>query len=136
MAENYHTKTYQELAMLLGHDDADTLVRAYRGQEMHIPPIKKLADSHRLVLLLGADVARRLCHYWGDTTLTLPMQLTHRLQPRNESIVEKYKDGMTSNQLAAAYGITSRHVRNIVQKHNDEQAKKAYSRMQYQLFDH
>lgn len=129
------TQTYQELAMLLGHDAANNVVAQYRGQELHIPPLKRLSDNHRLVLLLGDDIARRLCHYWGNTTLTLPMQLTKKIKPRNESIVEKYKAGATSNQLAAEYSITSRHVRKIVQQHNDAKAKKAYALMQYQLFD-
>lgn len=136
MPDRHHTKTYQELAMLLGQETADKLVTAYRGQELHIPPIKKLTTNHRLVLLLGDDIARRLCHYWGNTTLTLPMQLTKKIKQRNASIVEQYKAGATSNQLAAGYAITSRHVRKIVQQHNDAQAKETYARMQYQLFDH
>lgn len=135
LMSEHTTKTYQELEMLLGHDAADKLVATYRGQELHIPRPDNLASTHKLAVLLGIDVAKRLCHYWQDSVLTLPMQLAKTLNQRNDSIIKKHKAGMTSNELAKEYQITSRQVRNIITAHNNSQAKKAYARMQYQLFE-
>lgn len=136
MPNHHNTKTYQELEMLLGHDAADKVVAAYRGQELYIPEPAKMSDNHKLVLLLGMDVAKRLCHYWQGGILTLPMQQAKKIAKRNASIVRKHKAGIDKSLLATEYGLHVRTVRKIVEKHNNEQAKQAYARMQYQLFDH
>lgn len=135
MPNMHSTKTYQELEMLLGRDAADKMVTAYRGQEIHIPYGKGLAETHKLVKLLGMEVASRLCHYWGGTTLSTPMQYAKAIKQRDSGIVSQYKAGVDSNALASEYGISSRQIRNIIQKHNDAQARIAYELMQYQLFE-
>lgn len=132
---NLVTKTYQELEMLLGHDAADKVVAAYRGQELYIPEPSKLHDNHKLVSLLGFDVAQRLCHYWQGNILTLPMQQAKLLAKRNACIVSKHKAGVDKGKLATEYGLHVRTVRKIIEKHHNERAKKAYARMQLQLFD-
>lgn len=129
------TKTYSELEMLLGHEAADKVVAAYRGQELYIPEPSRLSEAHKLVMLLGADIAERLCHYWQGNILTLPMQQKKILAARNASIVRKHKAGIDKGALATEHGLHVRTVRKIVEKHHNEQAKKAYARMQLQLFD-
>lgn len=129
------TKTYQELEMLLGHNAASQLVSAYRGQELYIPESTKLNDDHKLVMLLGLDVAQRLCHYWKGSILTLPMQQKKILAKRNNEIVNKYKAGTDKSALATEYGLHVRTVRKIIENHNNELAKQAYARLQLCLFD-
>lgn len=136
MSDRHNTKTYQELAMLLGHDAADIVVTAYRGQELYIPESAKLDDNHKLVVLLGLDVAKRLCHYWQRSILTLPMQQKKILAKRNSEIVSKYKAGIDKGALATEYGLHVRTVRKIIENHNNELAKQAYARMQLCLFDY
>ncbi len=135
MPNMHSTKTYQELEMLLGREAADKMVAAYRGQEIHIPYVKSLPESHNLVKILGLEVAKRLCHYWGGTRLSAPMQYAKTIEARNSAIVKKYKSGIDSNALATEYGISSRQVRNIITQHNNAKAKQVYERMQYQLFE-
>ena len=129
------TKTYQELEMLLGHDAADKFVAAYRGQELYIPEPAKMTDKHSLVVLLGADVAQRLCHYWQGNILTLPMQQALLLAKRNADIVAQHKSGTDNAVLAAKYNLHVRTVRKIIAKHNNQLAQQAYARLQLCLFD-
>lgn len=135
MPNRHNTRTYQELEMLLGHDAADKMVTAYRGQELYIPEPCKLSDGHKLVKLLGMEVAQRLCHYWQGNILTLPMQQAKNLAARNASIISKYKAGVDKAALATEYTLHVRTVRKIIEKYHNDQAKKAYARMQYQLFE-
>lgn len=135
MPNSLSTKTYQELEMLLGHDAASMLVAAYRGQELYIPEPSKLSETHKLVKLLTLDVAKRLCHYWQGNILTLPMQQAKTLAARNASIIRKHQAGIDKAALASEYTLHVRTVRKIIEKYHNEQAKAAYSRMQYQLFD-
>lgn len=136
MPNRHNTRTYQELEMLLGHDAADKMVTAYRGQELYISEPCKLSDGHKLVKLLGMEVAKRLCHYWQGNILTLPMQQAKNLAKRNASIIHKHQAGIDKAALATEYGLHVRTVRKIIEKHHNEQAKAAYARMQYQLFDY
>lgn len=135
MHNRHNTKTYVELEMLLGHDAADTVVAAYRGQELYIPEPTKLDDNHKLVVLLGLDVARRLCHYWQGNILTLPMQQAKTIAKRNADIVLKHKAGTDKGALAAEFGLHVRTVRKIIANYHNEQAKAAYARLQLSLFD-
>lgn len=136
MPNRHNTKTYQELEMLLGRDAADVVVAAYRGQELYIPEPSKLGDNHKLVLLLGLDVARRLCHYWQGNILTLPMQQAKTIAKRNADIIAKHKAGMDKGELATEFGLHVRTVRKIIANYHNEQAKAAYVRLQLCLFDY
>ena len=136
MPNRHSTKTYVELEMLLGRDAADVVVTAYRGQELYIPEPSKLDDGHKLVLLLGLDVARRLCHYWQGNILTLPMQQAKALAQRNADIIIKHKAGMDKGELATEFGLHVRTVRKILAHYHNEQAKAAYGRLQPCLFDY
>lgn len=129
------TKTYQELEMLLGQADAQKILAAYKGRELYIPAFNKLDDDNDLIVLLGADVAKRLCHYYHDTTLTIPMQTAKLLAKRNHSIVTKSKAGAEAGKLAAEYNLHVRTVRKIIRKHKNNEHKKTFERMQMQLFD-
>lgn len=135
MPNRHNTKTYVELEMLLGHDAADVVVTAYRGQELYIPEPSKLGDNHKLVQLLSLDVARRLCHYWQGNILTLPMQQAKALAQRNADIIVKYKAGTDKADLATEFGLHVRTVRKIIANYHNEQAKAAYERLQLCLFD-
>lgn len=130
------TKTYQELEMLLGHDDANKIVNACRGQELYIPAPKKLKESHNLVQLLGMDVAQRLCHYWQGNILTIPMQQAKILAARNRAIICENKAGANPSILAKKYSLHVRTVRIIIEKYHNELARQAYVQRQLQLFDH
>lgn len=136
MPDRHNTKTYVELEMLVGHDAAEKLINEYRGQEVYISAPDKLHDEHKLVKLLGLDVAKRLSYYWQDTILTLPIQLAKTLTERNHEIVAKHKAGADTNDLAKAYGLHVRTVRKIIAKHKTDQARAAYARMQLGLFDY
>lgn len=129
------TKTYQDLEMLLGQSDTDQIMAAYRGRELYIPLFEKLSATSDILVLLGADVAKRLCHYYGNTTITVPMQTSKLVAERNQNIVKKHDAGEQAGALAAEYGLHVRTVRKIILKHKKDEHKKTFERMQMQLFD-
>lgn len=129
------TKTYQDLEMLLGQSDTDQIMAAYRGRELYIPLFEKLSATSDILVLLGADVAKRLCHYYGNTTITVPMQTSKLVSIRNQNIVKKHDAGEQAGALAAEYGLHVRTVRKIIRKHKKDEHKKTFERMQMQLFD-
>lgn len=135
MPDRYNTKTYRQLEMLIGHDAAEKVVDAYRGQELYVPPPEKINDDHKLVKLLGIDVARRMCYYFQGSPLTLPMQQKKILAKRNSEIISKYTAGTGKGTLATEYGLHVRTVRKIIKNHDNELAKQAYARLQLCLFD-
>nr|WP_313976172.1 Mor transcription activator family protein [uncultured Psychrobacter sp.] len=136
MPNSHNTKTYVELEMLLGHDAADKVVAAYRGQELYIPEPAKLNDSHKLVALLGLEIARRLCHYWQGSILTLPMQQKKLLAQRNAEIIKRYKAGADKGEIAALFGLHTRTVRKIIANYHNDKAKAVYARLQLSLLDY
>lgn len=129
------TKTYQDLEMLLGQSDTDQIMAAYRGRELYIPLFEKLSATSDILVLLGADVAKRLCRYYGNTTITVPMQTSKLVAERNQNIVKKHDAGEQAGALAAEYGLHVRTVRKIILKHKKDEHKKTFERMQMQLFD-
>lgn len=136
MPNRHNTKTYVELEMLLGHDAAEKLINEYRGQEVYISAADKLHDEHKLVKLLGLDVALRLSHYWHDTILTLPMQQAKTIAQRNAEIIKRYKAGADKGEIAAMFGLHTRTVRKIIANYHNDKAQAAYARMQLGLFDY
>ena len=129
------TKTYQDLEMLLGQSDTDQIMAAYRGRELYIPLFEKLSATSDILVLLGADVAKRLCHYYGNTTITVPMQTAKLVAERNQKIIKKHNAGIDAGAMAAEYNLHVRTVRKIILKHKNDKNKAAFARMQMQLFD-
>ncbi len=136
MPNSHNTKSYVELEMILGQEAAEKLINAYRGQEVYIPAADKLHGEHKLVKLLGLDVALRLSHYWHNTILTVPMQRAKTIAQRNAEIIKRYKSGTDKGEIAALFGLHTRTVRKIIANYHDDKAKAVYARLQLSLLDY
>ena len=134
MTDN-NTKTYQQLEMLIGHDATEKVVAAFRGQELYMYAPDKIDDSHELVQIIGIEAARRMCHYFYGSHLTIPMQRAKNTAERNAEIAQKYKAGTRKSALAKEYNLHVRTVRKIIENYSNEQARAVYARRQLRLFD-
>lgn len=102
----------QEIAEVVGDDNAMKMVQAYGGTRVFVP--QSVGAQHKLSTLLGFEQAKKLSRTFGGEPLTIArctMLLKHR---RNEEIRKKYDEGASVHELVREYGLTERRIYSIL----------------------
>jgi len=104
----------RDMAQVLGWPATIAFVRAFGGKRVYIP--KRLTSAGVAIFeeTLGVDGAAKLVQYLGDTALNVPACRSALNHARNVEIVRAYTAGKSINELVERYGITFRHIQNIL----------------------
>jgi hypothetical protein len=119
-------KSTQEIADVIGRERALFLVGqlprsygesagfTYSRVHMYVPATIK--PSHNLVALLGwIDAMKLVAHFGGE--ILYPSKCDEIIRDhRDKSIRRLHVDGVDATTIAVWFGITDRHVRNIVRQ--------------------
>ena len=124
-------RTVQQIADVIGRDSALHLVnqlpRAFTkghpsGQPILYVP-KVLSPDHPLVQILGFTDAKRLVQAFGGEILYPAACFNLVRQTRNREVVRLLREGWNARDIARAFGLTLKQVRNL----NAEIAPEAHS---------
>lgn len=106
---------FQEIRQLLGEEATAKLVAKYGGgTPVYIP--SKIKAEHPLAVLLGLDAAQFLGDEYGGLSIEFPRNVALLRTQRNGLIQADYVAGMSQGQLAIKYQLTTRHIRDIVNR--------------------
>lgn len=106
--------TAQELLPVIGLPATLALVKRFGGTWLYVPTLARCHAEHELALLIGLDKLKALAAYYGGEALRNLPRCVEALQAiRNNEIREQAKV-MSHRAIALRYGMTERHVRNIV----------------------
>lgn len=117
-------RSVQEIADVIGRDAAlllvDSLPRAYSpchpsGKVILYVP-QSIRPDHHLVQLLGWANAEKLVDSFGGMMLQPAICTALRVGERDEAIRGMRSRGISVQAIAREFGITDRHVRNIVRE--------------------
>ena len=118
---NETPQTLQDIADAIGADAAMKLVESWpmtristtgrRRAVVYVP--MTLPESHRLVDILGRDVADRFVRRFGGELLFLPRCTCMRQAERRRAVLEAVAAREPARCIARRHGITERHVRRI-----------------------
>jgi len=92
------------------------LMQAFGGRDLKFP--QSPAEGHPVVRALGEADARVLCDLLGGQQVYIP----HGRRARNQrpAVLDLERKGLTRAQIAAALGLSERHVRWLANKRRDE----------------
>jgi hypothetical protein len=102
-----------DLAERLGQRDAMFVLNRFGGRRIFIP-LRVPDDDHRLVAALGRDLTARLVWHYGDMNVEVPRLLRLNVLLRNRRIFSEHVAGISSRDLTARHGVSSRHLRKIM----------------------
>lgn len=104
----------QEIVAAIGGKAADRLCAAFGGVGVYIPlHPDRLPDSHPIIKLLGTDLARHLAARLGGEKVTVPvLHSGHRR--RETAILDAYRAGKSTREIALDLGITMRRVEQVI----------------------
>ncbi|MFD2177779.1 Mor transcription activator family protein [Veronia pacifica] len=105
-----------EIAEVIGPVSALKLGQEMGGATLYVPHFP--SHFHPLVLAIGQVAAERLCRFYGGETLDIPNKVMVR-RVRNQLIRKTYhgmpeRESNRAMHLAREYGLSRRHVLNIV----------------------
>jgi Mor family transcriptional regulator len=110
-------KTFQEVIDLIGPDAAQALVARYGGTDIAMPTGKVDGGKFKrcLIELVGEEATIKLMRHYGGDRLYVPRCQDFSRLERNREIIAKYdRGGVTTNDLALEYALTSRHITTIL----------------------
>lgn len=107
---------FQEISDLIGRESAIKLGQTMGGARIYVPI--KLDEKHPIALLLGLEKAQIFCHYFAGEAIDIPSKKIFR-HIRNHCIRDEYntlslKKGCRADHLALKYGLSRRHILNIL----------------------
>lgn len=105
----------RDLVRLVGADGALAMIRELGGVPF---PVPKAPDNNRqgaaryarLVELVGGEGAGRLVREYGNDTLSIPTCRNARSRAKRRAMAAFYDAGATLEEVARAYGVTTRWV--------------------------
>lgn len=118
----------REIADVIGRETALSLAGHYlrwdeRDQHygvrgyLYVPKPERLKGSHRLVSILGLEVARQLSETFGGETLNISAPTGLSRRNRDARIIEMSEAGFSDVYIAAAMGMCERNIRTIRANH-------------------
>lgn len=122
-------QSVQQIADVIGRDEAlDLVARLPRHFQKHHPTgrvllyvPKALPDGHRLVDLLGRELAEQLVAAFGGEILYPAACVAMSRARRKVVIREQVAQGVAREDIAKSHGITERQLRNILQEIRTEE---------------
>lgn len=100
----------------IGFTAASRFFSHYGGIEVKIPTGKGKPGLFvtRLIDLLGEEGYQKLTAVFGGESISVPKGKAAALIVRNRKIVEQYGSGISVNDLARHYDLTTRQIRTIL----------------------
>ncbi len=112
MAKN---RNLDQIAKLIGLQNAIVLTRRYGGRGVSIPTREKLHETHPLVLTIGLAPAYALADEFGGERLHLPPEANALLQVRNTEIVRRFVErGESIRSIAIEFGLDRAMIQKII----------------------
>lgn len=99
-----------DLVSAIGVGSVLALTRRLGGGEYYVPKVPK--TNHPLTLALGISTCNRLCAHYAGSRIEIPTKGVFR-ELRDRAISRALSNGVDQNVLAAQFGLTCRHIRNI-----------------------
>lgn len=115
----------EQLVKLLGHQPTIELLRAMGGRRIKIP--EKIHQDTALVYIVGWDAANRLSAEYAGDTLDLPAERNLLIDLRNGAIVAEFLRGRSRTWLAQTFGLSRRHVNQVLDRLGHEAERRARS---------
>jgi Mor family transcriptional regulator len=104
---------FSEINQMIGEAAAAKVIAQFGGgQPLYIPV--KLKAEHPLCQLLGGEVAQRLADEFGGLTVEIPRGAAQQIELRNSQILVDRAAGLTQNEIARKYQLTTRTIRKVV----------------------
>ena len=103
-----------ELQHAIGGTATEALLGRYGGVHLRVP--LKVRPGHPIGHIIGAEAFRQLVHFFGGELLNLPSRHRERLDHRNATIAFQRMHGVSIEQLARDYSLTSRQIFSILAK--------------------
>lgn len=104
-----------ELKHAIGSDATEALLARYGGVHLRIP--KKTRPGHPISHVISEEAFARLVAVFGDELLSLPNRKRQRLEARNATIAFQRTNGVSIEQLARDYSLTTRQIFSILSRH-------------------
>jgi len=102
----------QEIASLIGPENAVKLAQTYGGVRLYVP--KRMKPDHPLAELVGFENACALSTAFGGlANLSIPRFEELIREARNRAILKDRSQGMSIRELALKYRLTEKHIHNI-----------------------
>ena len=105
----------QDIVLHIGEEATAKLIAQHGGGAALYIPVKINPDLH-LYQLLGEEAARFLVGEFGGLMLEIPRAAVLQRIERNKKILADREAGMSHNDLAIKYQLTTRCIRNILPK--------------------
>lgn len=122
LAMNALPDSIQTLAEVIGESAALTLVRAWppttsstTGRHRVIVYVPStLPDQHRLIDILGLEVAQRLVAHFGGELLFLASCFAASAHERREQIAQAVASGMPREHVAQEFGVSQTTIKRAI----------------------
>jgi hypothetical protein len=109
-----------EIADVIGIDATLMLVRDFGGRHLNIP--HKAKSTHSLAVLIGLDLFKKLCAYYGGTKLEIDFCQKALNYQKLLDVQKGVQAGMTGSQLAKQFNTTERNIRRMKERYRDMSA--------------
>jgi Mor transcription activator family len=104
----------QEIKSVVGDDGLQKLSAAYGGISMAI--LKSGESLRRISAVIGQEKAEKLCEFFNGSIVYFPKLEKIKKCHRDKEIIAAYSNGVKPIDLAFKYGLTVRHIFNILKK--------------------
>ena len=85
--------------------------------DLHLEDLQP--DAMELAEVVGMDAFKAIVCYCGGSNLYVPSLSTILIKSRNRKIIQEY-NGFNQKQLARIYGMSQRHIKNIVNENKPD----------------
>ena len=106
--------TFDELAAVIGRDDALRLCVLFGGTRLYFP--HRMTADGQLARIFGIHQAQALSRAFGGLRLTIQAATTERCRERGELIRQLRRSGETVRNLALRYGMSERRIAMILKE--------------------
>ncbi|MBN2684986.1 MAG: hypothetical protein JXR40_06880 [Pontiellaceae bacterium] len=111
----------KELERVVGLEATLALVERWGGINLYIP--QTAPEGHVLALAIGVEAAEKLARYFGGDHISMPKAEEYKRLKRDREIWQKRQQGACANTLALDYGLTQRHIWQILSSERKRRKK-------------
>jgi Mor family transcriptional regulator len=98
----------EEIIDIIGHELAARLVNTFGGCSLYVP--RRIDETHKIAQCIGWDAAKKLSSRYLNTALLIPRNSALKRRLRNDRISADRKSGLSVNDLAIKYELTTRQI--------------------------
>ena len=102
----------QELLNLIGDDAFTRLCMVFGGMRLYVANAPR--SRRRVNIVVGEDMAEKIIFNYQGNRFNLPMLSSLEINRRHQAIIQDFKSGMSKQEIAIKYEITTRQVRRII----------------------